>query len=167
MSEGRASVPPPAGRRILVVEDNPADVDLIRIALAEESATEFVVEHATRISDALKLLERTTYEVVLLDLGLPDAEGLSGLAKIAPACRRTPIVVLTGSTDKATGMAALDRGAQSYAVKGWLDSAALVKTIREAIGRRRIQGELAALGEDLRAAGARLSKLGTAEKKRR
>jgi two-component system, cell cycle response regulator len=155
----RASMPPRAVR-VLVVEDNPADADLVRIALDERAPGEFTVVHVRNLRAALEHLVRNDTELVLLDLGLPDAEGLHALERVRAARAAVPIVVLTGRADRTVGLAALERGAQAYVLKGWEDPSDLVGTVRGALGRRRALQDLAAVGRSLRSAEERLKKIG-------
>jgi diguanylate cyclase (GGDEF)-like protein len=122
--------------RVMLVEDNPADARLVREALAEHSAFNFQIAHFLRIEPALKFLERDTVDVALLDYHLPDVDDLDGLTRIVAAAPNLPVVMLTGLDDEAVGLRMVHHGAQDYLVKGTVDGAMLVRTIRHAIERK-------------------------------
>jgi PAS domain S-box-containing protein len=128
--------------RILLVEDNPADVDLVREALPDAGAASFLVESAPRLSVALARLEAGGIDVVLLDLGLPDSLGLDTLRKTRDAAPNVPVIVLTGNDDQAAGLAAVSAGAQDYLVKGEVTANSLARSLRHAIARRRAEEAL-------------------------
>ncbi|MCX6929001.1 MAG: response regulator [Verrucomicrobia bacterium] len=103
-----------ANLRILVVEDNPADADLIHALLAETGPVRFQIESVARLSEALARLERRGIDLVLLDLGLPDSQGLATLHQLKKAVPEIPVIVLTGTDDSELGSAAVRDGAQDY-----------------------------------------------------
>ncbi|MDQ7248169.1 EAL domain-containing protein [Dongia sedimenti] len=119
----------------MLVEDNPADTRLVREALAEHPVFTFQVAHFQRIDEALKFLERDVVDVALLDY-LPGSDDVGGLAQIVAAAPNLPIVMLTGVEDDATGLRMMQEGAQDYLVKGTVNAAMLVRTIRQAIERK-------------------------------
>jgi len=127
--------------RILLVEDNPGDVDLLRLALSEVPSERFEIEDVDRLKTALTVLSAsgTAVDVVLLDLGLPDSSGLDTLIEVRQSAPDLPIVVLTGRDDQALALAALKNGAQDYLVKevGYGDS--LRRSLRYAIERRQAE----------------------------
>lgn len=128
--------------KILLIEDNPGDVRLIQEMLKEASATQFEMEHADRLSSGSERLKKREFDVILLDLGLPESFGLPTLVNILPWAQKLPIVVLTGSiADEMVGIEAVQNGAQDYLTKGQLDSKVLVRSIRYAIERKRIEEE--------------------------
>ena len=120
---------------ILLVEDNPDDVDLLREMLVEADAPKFVLTHVVRLKDALRSLTQCRFDVVLLDLSLPDSEGLDTVTKMRDAASGTPIVVITGLDDEQLGLMAVRTGAQDYLVKGERDSVPVVRAICYAIER--------------------------------
>lgn len=130
--------------RVLLVEDNPGDARLVQLALAER-ADAFQVEWAESLRAALERLGREEPDVVLLDLGLGETEGLGTLSAFLRAAPHVPIVVLTGLDDETTGMKAVVDGAQDYLIKGAIDGEVLARTIRYAIERHRLLDELRAL----------------------
>jgi signal transduction histidine kinase/DNA-binding NarL/FixJ family response regulator len=122
--------------RVLLIEDNPGDADLVRLACDEADPSVFEIEHTSTLRDALaRVKSPPAPDVVLLDLTLPDAFGLDGLRRLADAAPELPVVVLTGSADRALGAAALQAGAQDYLLKGAADAALLPRALRYAIER--------------------------------
>lgn len=130
--------------RVLVVEDNPDDAILVERAL-DATRRPFVREGATRLSAALNRLARGGIDVVLLDLGLPDADGFDGVNRIAAQHPFVPVVVLTGLEDEDVGLKAVQVGAQDYLVKGSLEPRLLDRSLRYAIERKRAEQALARL----------------------
>jgi signal transduction histidine kinase len=124
--------------KILLVEDNPADADLLQELLAEVDETQWQVVHVDRLKDALNCLSDSHFDVVLLDLSLPDKQGVSTVAQTHQAVPDLPILVLTGLNDRIIALEALREGAQDYLVKGKIDSDLLVRAIRYAIERTHI-----------------------------
>jgi len=128
--------------RVLLVEDNPGDVRLIREYVAASTRELFLIDCCEDLASALTHVARTGADVVLLDLGLPDSQGLITLQSIRKQVSRLPIVVLTGLQDEEIGLEAVKEGAQSYLVKEGLTPALLTATLRYAVARQSIQDEL-------------------------
>ncbi len=121
--------------KILLVEDNPADADLLQEFLEEADETQWSLVHVEKLKEGLHTLSEHQFDVVLLDLSLPDKQGLATVAHTHQAAPDLPIVVLTGLNDKVTALDALRQGAQDYLIKGKIDSFLLVRAIRYAIER--------------------------------
>ena len=133
----------PTRIRILHVEDNVGDVRLMREILAEEaSSPEFEIVQVRRLAEAIERLSREHFDAVLLDLSLPDASGVETVYRTCTAVPHVPIVVLTGFDDEALAIRAVQGGAQDYLIKGRLDPASSMRSIRYAIERHRNQMEL-------------------------
>ena len=130
--------------RILMVEDNPGDVRLLREHLAGDRrvAELFQVVHVDRLALALESLESSSFEVVLLDLSLPDSQGIETLRRMHVARPGMPIVVLTSIDDEVLGLQLLQCGAQDYLVKGEVTSSLLRRSVRYAVERKRAEVEL-------------------------
>jgi hypothetical protein len=126
---------------VLLVEDSPGDARLIEESLREATGAIFEVHHADRLAAGLAILAAGNIDVVLLDLGLPDANGLDTLVRAHDAASGVPIVVLTGLNDEELAMRAVQEGAQDYLIKG-LESGPLARAIRYAIERKQIGEEL-------------------------
>jgi two-component system cell cycle sensor histidine kinase/response regulator CckA len=123
--------------RVLLVEDNPGDADLIRELLPRSGPLSFEVEHATRLSLATELVQTGPFDVILLDLGLPDSFGLDTVRTMLRLAPSVAIVVLTGNSDEALALSAIQEGAQDYVVKGPLTGELLSRVI--VYGRERHQ----------------------------
>lgn len=117
----------------LLVEDNPADADLVREALAE---TGVALDHVTRIDDAL-CRSSNPPDLILLDLGLPDACGLDGLQRLHEAMPSVPIIILTGLGGHSIGMAAVRTGAEDFLTKSEITAFALRRVMCYAVERIR------------------------------
>ena len=132
---------------ILLVEDNPGDARLIEIALESDlddhrlgSKCELVWKQ--RLEEAVTTVRTGTVNAVLLDLSLPDSQGLEGLNAVRAASAEVPILVLTGSDDGELATEALRNGAQDYLVKARLDGAGLRRAIRYGIERKLAESQL-------------------------
>ena len=131
----------PRPTRVLLVEDNPGDARLIREMLAGAEAQNFSVEWVSRLADGLEKLRQGQIDVVLLDLGLPDSQGLDTLIKAYEQAPQVPFVVLTGLADETLALTALRQGAQDYLFKDETHPNLLLRAIRYATERK--QAELA------------------------
>jgi DNA-binding response OmpR family regulator len=129
--------------RVLVVEDDPQDAALYTAMLRSPVLNEqFEVVLVGRLSECVALLAGDRPACVLLDMGLPDADGVEGLARIRIVAPDVPVVVLTGTDDETVGVRALQSGAQDYLVKGQVGSQGLLRSIRYAIERMRADRRL-------------------------
>lgn len=128
--------------RTLLVEDNPGDARLIEEMLGEVGVGTFEPRSATDLAAARALLSEREFDVVLLDLSLPDSHGTETVAAVRGIAPHMPIVVLTCLEDEEVTYDALERGAQDYLVKGQFDPAVLTRTIRYAIRRKRLEDEV-------------------------
>src|SRR5687767_4503237 len=128
--------------KILLVEDNAGDARLLREALAESPANGFELFHALRLSDALQQLEADVFDIVLLDLTLPDGQGMETVRRMHEGAGGIPIVVLTGLKDDSFAMRAVREGAQDYLTKGQISGDLLHRSIRYAIERNRAETAL-------------------------
>ncbi len=142
--------------KILLVEDNLADADLLGEILEEADETEWSLVHVEKLKEALHTLSENDFDVILLDLSLPDKQGLATVTQTHEVAPDLPIVVLTGLNDKVTSLEALREGAQDYLVKGKIDSNLLIRAIRYAIERaqtfkrlRQSEEQLQGLNEEL------------------
>ncbi len=125
------------GIRVLLVEDNPGDARLFTELVRDTSAGQWKMTHVDRWSAALDRLSREPFDVMLLDLSLPDCDGLDTLIRAHAEAPKIPIVVLTGLDDEALAVRAVRAGAQDYLVKGRMDGDVLVRSIRYASERGR------------------------------
>jgi two-component system, NarL family, sensor histidine kinase UhpB len=130
--------------RILMVEDDPGDVRLLREHLIEDRsvAEVFQLVHVDRLMPALESLDKTSFDAVLLDLSLPDSQGIETLTRVHAAKPGMPIVVLNSLDDEALGVQLLQAGAQDYLVKSELTASLLRRSLRYAVERKRAEVEL-------------------------
>ena len=142
--------------KILLVEDNPADADLLSEFLEEADETQWSLVHVEKLKEALQTLSENHFDVILLDLSLPDKQGLATVVQTHETAPDLPIVVLTGLNDRVTALEAVRQGAQDYLVKGKIDSNLLVRAIGYAIERsntlkqlRQSEEQLQRLNEEL------------------
>jgi signal transduction histidine kinase len=127
--------------QVLLVEDNSGDAVLLKGFLAQ-SPIPFDVKHTMELGKAVEQLAHEKPDAVLLDLGLPDSQGLETLSRTKNNAPNTPVVVLTGLNDSELALKALQAGAQDYLVKGKVESETLAQSLRYAIERQRLQAEI-------------------------
>jgi len=142
MSAGSAGGKEAPILNILLIEDSPSDALLIQEYLAQAREPRFVVEHHTRLSAGLTRLGAGGIDALILDLSLPDSEGVQTVLQARGQAPEVPTVVLTGIDDEAVAIQAVQEGAQDYLVKSRIDTGAMVRSIRYAIQRHRIQQSL-------------------------
>ncbi len=144
--------------RVLVVEDNPADAALVRALLDTSYATSV----AQRVSEAESKLRTEKYDVALLDMSLPDVEGVDALHRLREAAPSMPIVILSGQDDEVLATKAVAAGAQDYLLKGHVTELTLRRALGYAIERQEMHERLTASIdelEDQRASVIRLNQL--------
>ncbi|MGB2695602.1 MAG: ATP-binding protein [Dehalococcoidia bacterium] len=134
---------------VLEIEDNPGDARLIQEMLVEAKDARFHVERADRLAAGLDRLSGSEFDVLLLDLGLPDGDGIGTFLQAQAQGVQVPIVVLTGTNDDVLALQAVQLGAQDYLVKGSVDSDSLSRCIRYAIERQRLLSELETTAAEL------------------
>lgn len=130
-----------ASINILLVEDSASDAKLLQQTLWHLGGERWQVVHFEQLSDAIDSCSKTTYDIVLLDLSLPDSKGLNTLAEFYAAAPNIPIVVLTFD-DEDVALEAVAKKAQDYLVKGQITPNLLRRTIRYAIVRGQILKQL-------------------------
>jgi two-component system NtrC family sensor kinase len=127
---------------VLLIEDNKGDARLVKEMLAEARGEQFELINVQRMSEALGRLRDQQFDMILLDLSLPDSQRLETFYTVHEYAPHTPIVVLSGLGDEAMGVKAVREGAQDYLIKGQVDSALLVRAVRYAIERKRAEEAL-------------------------
>jgi diguanylate cyclase (GGDEF)-like protein/PAS domain S-box-containing protein len=126
---------------LLVVEDDLLDAQLLRGMLgAQDLITE--VTHVWNMREAEEYLTVNAVDLILLDLGLPDARGLGAVRRMHAVAPHTPLVVLTGLDDESLAALAMHEGAQDYLVKGEIDARGLVRALRYAVERKLLEEAL-------------------------
>lgn len=144
---------------VLLVEDNAALAKVLREVLTQSDLGNYEVTLADCLAGAAELLGQREFDVVLLDLSLPDSRGLNTLDAARRAAPQTPIVVLTAEDDETLGREVVRRGAQDFLIKGQADDRLVARAIRYAVERREILRERERLIEQLQAALAQVKRL--------
>ncbi len=138
--------------RVLLVEDNALDARAILRALAMITDTLFDVHHVEDLASALQILDDEPFDCVLLDLSLPDSQGLLAVDAVVTRAPHAPVVVLTGLDDPRTAVEAVDRGAHDYIQKGRADGDVVARSIRYAVARHHSEVALRATSAQLKVA---------------
>jgi diguanylate cyclase (GGDEF)-like protein/PAS domain S-box-containing protein len=134
-------------RVLLLIEDNPGDARLLREMLNDAGAHNTEMTHAESMGAAEARLAERLFDIILLDLGLPDAQGLDAIRRTRAVAPRAPLVVLTGLDDESLATRALQEGAQDYLIKGQIDTRGLLRALRYAIERKTMEEVLFVLKE--------------------
>jgi len=142
--------------RLLLVEDNAGDARLLQEALKEVADPPFEITHLYLLQDALACLAKERFAAILLDLSLPDGQGLGMVKQVVACAPQMAILVLTGLVDEQVALNALSEGAQDYIIKGSLDSVAIARAIRYAIQRKQFLERIRLLREIDQAIGSTL-----------
>src|ERR1700692_3425506 len=127
---------------LLLVEDNQGDARLLQEMLNERALNGTEVSHVTTMSDAESHLGNHVVDIIVLDLGLPDAHGLEAIRRTHAAAPRIPLVVLTALDDESLAAQALQEGAQDYLLKGQIEPRGLLRALRYAIERKSMEEAL-------------------------
>jgi two-component system, cell cycle response regulator len=125
--------------KALLIDDNADDTRLVREMLAEGGFARFDLVVSDRLSTGMQRVSEGDINVALVDLRLPDSQGVDTIALLRAHAPSLPIVVLTGTTDEAAGVQALNAGAQEYLLKGQASGGMLVRALRYAIERKRLE----------------------------
>jgi DNA-binding response OmpR family regulator len=127
---------------LLLVEDNPGDARLLREMFKEHRSHDTEMMHVQSMIEAEGTLSERAIDIIVLDLGLPDVQGLDAVRRARAAAPRVPLVVLTGLDDESVGAQALQEGAQDYLVKGQIETRGLLRALRYAIERKHMEEAL-------------------------
>ncbi|MGD1807529.1 putative bifunctional diguanylate cyclase/phosphodiesterase [Dapis sp. BLCC M126] len=127
---------------VLLIEDNPGDVFLILEMLRLANTTKFIVTQVERLEEGLTQLQKHKFEVILLDLNLPDSRGIETVISINQQAPHTPIIVLTVINSKELGIEAVREKAQDFLIKEQVSTAFLVRSIYYAIERKHSETEI-------------------------
>jgi len=128
--------------QVLLIEDNPLDARVVQEMLAKAKSASFDLECVDRLSTGLKRLAKGGIDLVLLNLFLPESQGLDTLSKLCTRAPQVPVVVMTSLADEMTAIKAVREGAQDYFVKGQVERYRLVKSILYAIERKQVEQKL-------------------------
>jgi signal transduction histidine kinase len=129
-------------RIVLLVEDSPGDARLLREMFKEQGSPRMELIHVERMSAAEKHLAEHDVDIILLDLGLPDAQGLAAVRRARAAAPDVALVVLTGLDDDVLAAQTLQEGAQDYLTKGQIDARGLLRSLRYAVERKTTDDKL-------------------------
>jgi signal transduction histidine kinase len=146
--------------RVLLIEDDESDAYLTRRALAQNVDPKYEVDVAGSLGEAEQRLRSGSYDLALLDLGLPESVGIDTLARFRERCAEPlPVIVLTNLNDEHAALETLDKGAQDYLVKNNLQPDGLSRAIRYSLQRYQLLGQLQTANELLHSKNERLSEL--------
>lgn len=134
----------------LLIEDNPADIFLIKEMLNTGSKGGYAITCAENLKEALTLLSQQTYDIIISDLGLPDSQGLNTIRSVSKTVKHQPIIVLTSNDNEHIGNESLSLGAQDYLIKSTISPDHLHRSMRYAIRRKSIESQLAESEEKFR-----------------
>ena len=123
--------------RLLLLEDNPADALLVEVALEEMPGPSPELVHVETLAQAAHVLENERFDVALVDLNVPDGQGLGNFERVQTLAPHMPVIVLTGTSDEEAAIEAISRGAADYLLKGATNAYVLERSIRYAIERKR------------------------------
>jgi len=126
-------------KAILLIEDNPGDVRLLQEMFSDHGAHNTKLAHVDCMSAAEKYLAEGAVDIILLDPGLPDAQGLGSIRRAHAAAPGVPLVVLTCLDDETVAEQALQEGAQDYLIKGQIDVRGILRALRHATERKRLE----------------------------
>jgi signal transduction histidine kinase len=140
------------GMKILLIEDNPGDIRFLEEILVKSSTYNASMVAATTWAKAQQLLQQDSFDMVLLDLSLPDSQGIDVLQTICQDFPKLPVIVLTGMDDEHLATKVMRRGAQDYLVKGQFNETLIRRTIRYAVERKRLEYKLRIALADAQAA---------------
>jgi len=129
-------------KNILLVEGKTGDASLIAELMSSSSDTQFKLTVADRLESGTRMLSQESFDLVLLDLTLPDSDGLETFEKIRSHAPTVPVIVLTGQDAESIGTAAVQKGAQDYLIKGSVDRPSLIRSVRYAIERSSLQWQI-------------------------
>jgi PAS domain S-box-containing protein len=125
--------------RILLIEDDPDDVRALNEYLAKARTCRFEVVHERQLSAALSRLTEQNFDAVLLDLALPDSQGLDTVIQVRAAAKKMPLVVLTELEDEVPAVRLTQAGVQDYLVKGQMSGPLLTRSLRYAVELARME----------------------------
>ena len=145
--------------RLLLVEDDPQDARFFQSVLRRADGALFEITHVGSIAAACDVVARGETDLIMLDLGLPDATELDGLTRLQRYASEIPIIVLTARDDEALATESLHRGAEDYLVKGSVDRPGMLRAIRYALERHRGIRDLARVTRELQMANGTLERL--------
>ncbi|MGV2828854.1 ATP-binding protein [Myxosarcina sp. GI1(2024)] len=136
---------------ILVVEDSASDADLLHRTFLKAGKSQWSLKIVERLREGINLAKVSHFDIVLLDLSLPDSDGLDTVESFINAVPNLPVIILTAASDEELAIAAIGKGAQDYLVKGEIFPSLLVRSIRYSIERGQLLRQLVQSNADLEA----------------
>ena len=128
--------------KLLILEDDPLQFQVLKRLLTHQQAEEHEISHADTLAKALNFLDGRHFDAILSDLNLPDSEGLHTVEQVRAAGPHFPLIVFTSNDDENAGVEALRKGAQDYVIKGQADSRLLKRILNYAIERKKLQNRV-------------------------
>ena len=135
--------------KVLLIEDSQEHAEILQRTLASGEGSRFVLHRVGNLAEGLHHLKSSEVQLVLLDMTLPDSEGLDSFIRVLEAAPEIPVIVLSGINDVHLAVETVQLGAQDYLVKGHVDSHLLVRAMRYAIERKRAQIQLKRANDSL------------------
>ncbi len=135
-------------QRLLLVEDSSTDADLFCLRL-EQVTQPFQISHVTTLKAAIEACKNSQFDAVLLDLNLPDSQGVQTVAEFCGIVHDAPVIILTGVDEQRIALKAISAGAQDYLVKDEVSTKALVNALQYARRRHRLRQQLVQRNEEL------------------
>ncbi len=132
----------PKHSRVLLIEDNDVHIKWVKLQLKQMAGTEFLIENTKTLEAGINKLEEGGVDIILLDMGLPDCDGLPTLNTLVDQFPEMPIVILSALEDELVCTEAVRQGAQDYFFKGQVYGEQLVRGLRYAMERKKIEAEL-------------------------
>lgn len=145
--------------KVLLIEDNPGDAFLIKFYLGESLSPKFNFFHGENMKAANELLSKNTFDIILMDLNLPDSVGLDTIKKLLEKYPNNLVIVLTGLVDEKVGLETVRFGAQDFLVKGKFDGKVLISSIMFAFERFNLNKELSSVSSELNKGEERFSNI--------
>jgi diguanylate cyclase (GGDEF)-like protein len=142
--------------KVLLVEDDQEFADVLKIRLSKENSPRLEITCLPTLQQALKALAGNDWDLILLDLMLPDSSGIRTFTTLRSQARHTPVVIMSGLDNDSLAIDAVRKGAEDYLVKGEINSRLLLRVLHHAVDRHRIKENLASVTERLRESNLRL-----------
>lgn len=145
--------------KVLLIEDNPGDAFLIKFYLGESLSPKFNFFHGENMKTANELMSKNTFDIILMDLNLPDSVGLDTIKKLLEKYPNNLVIVLTGLVDEKVGLETVRFGAQDFLVKGKFDGKVLISSIMFAFERFNLNKQLSSVSSELNKGEERFSNI--------
>jgi DNA-binding response OmpR family regulator len=142
-----------------LIEDNPGDAFLIKFYLGESMSPKFNFFHGENMKMANELMSKNNFDIILMDLNLPDSVGLDTIKKLLEKYPNNLVIVLTGLVDEKVGLETVRFGAQDFLVKGKFDGKVLISSIMFAFERFNLNKQLSSVSSELNKGEERFSNI--------